>query len=438
MDTRKNKGIEGTGLGLAIVKQLLTLMDGFIEVESEYGKGSVFTVYIPLERGDPSKAEKIHEDTRRFVAAEGVRALVVDDVRTNLIVASGFLQRHGISAEVAEDGPAAIDLVAKSLEENRPYDIIFMDHMMPGMDGIEATRRIKELEKSRQGENGNFPNGKLPKIPVICLSANAVQGAEELFLASGMDGFIAKPIEASALNRALQQFLPEGKYTLTDIKDEKAASGKPNKQEERILKELSKIKGLDINQGLHYAAGNSEIYISTLKQLSAGMDKGLAVIRGSLAAGDWQSYAVQAHAYKGIFATIGMETISRWGKKLEDAAKGEDKSLCLAETEDFCSALKEFNAALRNTSLFAEPEGEGKTEIGAPDMAEKLDGFAEACDEGAAARINAAVKELSALRLLGAAPDFESALAETLNMARSLDYDEAAEAARKLAAQLTG
>jgi HPt (histidine-containing phosphotransfer) domain-containing protein len=249
-----------------------------------------------------------------------------------------------------------------------------------------------------------------------------------------MDGFIAKPSEDPALNKALQQFLPEGKYTLTDTRDEKVAPGKPNKREERILKELVKIKGLNILQGLHYVAENFETYISTLKQLSAGMEKGLAVIRNSLAAGDWQSYAVQVHAYKGIFATIGMETISGWGKNLEEAAKGEDKSACFKETEGFCAALTSFNAALRNTPLFEEEEG--KTETGAPDMAAKLTGLAEACDEGGSARIKAAVKELAALSLSGAAPDFEAALAETLNLARSLDYDEAAEKARELAAQL--
>jgi CheY-like chemotaxis protein len=300
------------------------------------------------------------------------------------------------------------------------------------MDGIEATGQIRELEKSRQGENGN-----LPKIPVICLSANAVQGAKELFLSSGMDGFIAKPIEGPALNKALWQFLPEGKYTFIDTKDEKPAAGKPNPREERIRGELLKIKGLDITQGLHYVADNFGTYLSTLKQLSSGMEKGLAVIRDSLAAGDWRSYAVQVHAYKGIFATIGMEAISGWGKRLEDAAKSEDKSLCFAETENFCSALKEFNADLRNTSLFTEEE-EHKTEVSAPDMAAKLTSFAEACDEGSSTRIKEALKELAALSLSGAAPDFEAALAETLNLARSLDYDEAAEKARKLVAQLTG
>jgi CheY-like chemotaxis protein/HPt (histidine-containing phosphotransfer) domain-containing protein len=414
-------------------------MDGFIDAESGYGTGSVSAAYIPPARGGPLKAEQFSKDTRRLIAAEGVRVLVVDDVRTNLDMASGFLNRHRISADLAEDGPAAIGLVAKSLDENRPYDIILMDHMMPGMDGIETTRRIRELEKSRRGGNGNIPNGKLPKIPVICLSANAVQGAKELFLSFGMDGFIAKPIEGPALNKTLRQFLPKEKYTLTDAdaRAGEAAAGKPNKREERLLLELAKIPGLDIRRGLRYAAENPAIYLSTLKQLSEGMEKGLALIRGSLAAGDWRAYAVRVHAYKGVFATVGVEAISGWGEKLEDAAKGEDKSLCFAETEGFCSALAEFKAALRGTSLFAEAE-EGKAEIGVPDMAAKLNAFAAACDEGGSSRVGAALKGLAGLRLSGATPVFEAALEETLNLARSLDYDEAAEKAREIVDQLIG
>ncbi|MDR2747351.1 MAG: response regulator [Treponema sp.] len=436
MDTRENRGIEGTGLGLAIVRQLITLMNGFIRVESEYGGGSVFTVYIPLVRGDPAKADssfadsaftdKSSGDRRQIIARKGVRTLVVDDVPANLTVAGGLLNRCRIFPDTAEDGQEAVDLVRKSFDEKRPYDIIFMDHMMPGMDGIEAVRRIRELEKSRQSRDGGFPH-----IPVICLSANAVQGAKELFLSSGMDGFISKPIDVSALNAALRKFLPEGKYTCAGPEDT-APPEKLNGREECILGELAKIGEMDTVRGLHYAAGSFEIYASTLKQFSAGMEKGLAVIHAALASEDWNSYTVQVHAYKGICAAIGAASLSGWGERLEEASKNGNKPVCRAETGAFCSALEEFNRALRRTSLFAEaPEGE-KTETGPAEMARKLDEFAEACGEGSSTRIRAVAEGLARLALAGGSPGFAADMAEMLDLARSLDYDEAAEKAGTL------
>jgi signal transduction histidine kinase/DNA-binding response OmpR family regulator/HPt (histidine-containing phosphotransfer) domain-containing protein len=433
LDTRKNKGVEGTGLGLAIVRQLVTQMEGFIEVESEYGKGSVFTVYVPLVRGDPEKIKKPVDNTKRIVAVEGVRVLVVDDVPANLTVASGFLNQCYIPADTALNGPEAVDMIAKSFDEKRPYDIIFMDHMMPGMDGIETTAQIRELEKSRRNENGEVPH-----IPIICLSANAIQGVEKLFLSSGMDGFISKPIESAALYEALKNFLPNEKYILAEQDDDAVPAGKPDEEEIRLREELEKVEGLDVNQGLHYLAGKFDAYISTLKQFSSGMEKGLAIIRDSLAARDWNSYTVQVHAYKGICATIGAQGISSWGRELEEASKSDNKTACFVETAAFCSALEEFNAALHNTSIFTEEEEAHKIEIGAEEFTEKLTEFKEACEEGRLARVNSVINELQGLRLSGASSDFEAVLEESLNLARSLDYDEAMEKINGLIVQLEG
>jgi signal transduction histidine kinase/CheY-like chemotaxis protein/HPt (histidine-containing phosphotransfer) domain-containing protein len=435
MDTRKNKGIEGTGLGLAIVKQLVTLMGGFIEVASEYEKGSVFTVVLPLVAGDPSQADKPLENTRQFIAREGAMALVVDDVPANLTVASGFLDRCHIGVDTAEDGQAAVKLVERSFNENRPYDIIFMDHMMPHMDGIETTRRIRELEESRRNAGGKFPD-----IPVICLSANAVRGMEKIFLSSGMNGFIPKPIESAALNETLRQFLPEGTAAFAGPEDDGAAVGNLNQREEIILGELANIEELDADQGLHYAADSFKTYASTLKQFSAGLTKSIAIIRESLVEKDWNSYTVQAHAFKGICATIGAKALSEWGKLLEAASKSEDKSPCFMETDAFCSALETFNDALRRTSLFAKTDETDRVAIGAADMAAKLAEFAEACEEGRAARIRAALKALEGLSLAAggsaAQSGFETVFTEALDLARSLDYDEAAEKARGMLVQL--
>ena len=427
IDDRKNRGIMGTGLGLAITKNLISMMNGHIEVESVYGFGSTFTVYLPLIRGDPGKAASV-EDAPMVIAKEGARALVVDDGPVNLTVALAFLAKHNINAETASGGFEAVEKVKAAVEEGRPYDLVFMDHMMPDLDGTDATERIRGLG---EGEDSVYRT-----MPILALSANVAQGAEGAFRSAGMNGLVAKPIEPSVLNGALKDFLPEEKYTLVDPGRPKPAAKKTNKREEQFEEELAKIEGLNSSRGLHYAAGNFETYGSTLKQFSAGMEKRIAAIRSSLAAGDWKLYTVHIHAYKGICATIGAQALSDWARKLERASKSEDRSLCAAETGAFCAALESLNAALRGTSLLAERPEEDKSEIDGADMAAKLAAFADACGEGGFARIKAAAKDLETVRPAGAPPEFAAALKEALDLARSLDYDEAAEKAREIAAQL--
>ncbi|MDR0597482.1 MAG: response regulator [Treponema sp.] len=427
LDDRKNSGILGTGLGLAITKNLISMMNGYIEVESVYGFGSTFTVFLPLIRGDPGKVASA-EDAPVVIAKEGVRALVVDDGPVNLTVALAFLAKHNINAETASGGFEAVEKVRAAVEEGRPYDLVFMDHMMPDLDGTDATERIRGL-----GEGGD---SIYRTMPILALSANVAQGAKEAFLASGMNGLVSKPIEPSALNGALKNYLPEEKYTLADPGRPKPAVKKTNRREEGFEEELAKIEGLNSIRGLHYAADNFETYVLTLKQFSAGMEKGIAALRDSLAGEDWKLYTVHIHAYKGICATIGAQALSDWARKLERASKSEDRSLCAAETGAFCAALESLNAALRGTSLLAERPEEDKRGIGAADMAAKLAAFADSCGEGGLTRIKAAAGELETLRLEGAPPEFAAALKEVLDLARSLDYDEAAEKARELAARL--
>ncbi|MDR1972739.1 MAG: PAS domain-containing protein, partial [Treponema sp.] len=131
LDARKNRGVTGTGLGLAITKNLLAMMNGRIEVESIYGQGSTFTVYLPLVPGDPGKVQGPEQGIPTVMAKKGVRVLVADDVPANLTVALGFLAKHGIAAETADGGLEAVEKVRESVEQGRPYDIVFMDHMMP-------------------------------------------------------------------------------------------------------------------------------------------------------------------------------------------------------------------------------------------------------------------------------------------------------------------
>jgi signal transduction histidine kinase/ActR/RegA family two-component response regulator len=191
LDLVRNKNVQGTGLGLAITKRLCEMMGGSISVKSEYNRGSVFTVRLRLQWGTEADLPEEKKAAGAFSAPDA-RVLLVDDIDINLEVAAFILGSFGIKAETASGGREAVEKVKENV-----YDIIFMDHMMPEMDGVEAVKIIRGL-----GEHG-------AAVPILALTANAVSGAREMFLANGFNGFLSKPMEAGALAEALLRWLPE-------------------------------------------------------------------------------------------------------------------------------------------------------------------------------------------------------------------------------------
>ena len=200
LDMNRNRKTEGTGLGLAITKQLVTLMDGDIQLESEYGKGTRFIIRIKqrvVDKRSIKEESAVHrvetvKETRMFVAKE-YRVLLVDDNAMNRKVACAMLKPYGFQLAEASCGSAAIERV-KRVE----YDMILMDHMMPEMDGVEATKIIR----SECGENGK-------KAVIIALTANAIQGAREMYLENGFDDFLSKPFDRSQMHELLDKWVPE-------------------------------------------------------------------------------------------------------------------------------------------------------------------------------------------------------------------------------------
>lgn len=205
VDTRKNRSIQGTGLGLAISKNLAMMMDGDITVESVYGEGSIFHIEIHQKIKDAKSigkevAKKLEmfeyqqikdADEFEIVPRPGKKVLIVDDARVNLTVAKGLLKPYQMQLDTATSGYEAIEKV----KEN-DYDVIFMDHMMPELDGVDTTHMIRELE----GE-------KYKNIVIIALTANAVSGTKEMLIKEGMQDFIAKPINKIELNNIINRWL---------------------------------------------------------------------------------------------------------------------------------------------------------------------------------------------------------------------------------------
>lgn len=210
VDARQNRSAEGTGLGLSISRRLVELMGGSIRVESVYGEGTNFILEIVQEIVDqrslaevPAEIVKTEEELKLFVA-DDYRVLVVDDNLVNRKVARGFLRSYGFAIEEAASGREAVDKVRQT-----KYDIIFMDHMMPEMDGIEAVQIIRK----DCGENGALP-------VIIALTANAMEGVREMFLKEGFQDFITKPLDKKTLNEALLRWIPKHRRKESDTWEE--------------------------------------------------------------------------------------------------------------------------------------------------------------------------------------------------------------------------
>ncbi|MDR1204038.1 MAG: response regulator [Peptococcaceae bacterium] len=301
VDRVANHSIVGTGLGLSITQNLLTLMEGKIRLESEYGKGSVFTVLIPLTEGDLNQIEKSEFSHISLTAGEA-RVLVVDDSQINIKVAAAYLARYGIQSDAAPDGNEAIQMI----KENS-YDLVFMDHMMPEMDGIEATRFIRSMD----GE-------KYRDLPIVALTANAVTGARETFLEAGMNDFIAKPINPESLGQMLLKWLPPGKISNVSGPAEREIPPRGAAKEDGNERENGNEKArIDLHAGLMNAAGDEDLYQQLMTDFQAGHTSDPRRIAEALRAGDVQTAYRLAHTLKSTAGLIGAANLSQLARGLE-------------------------------------------------------------------------------------------------------------------------
>ena len=327
VDEQKNRNIQGTGLGLSLTKNLVELMGGEIGVTSEYGKGSVFTASIPQQvvneepLGDFSQKYQryIHtaEKTDDILLAEDARILVVDDAEMNLKVAKSYLKQTKAKVDTACSGEECLQMIRRE-----KYDIIFLDHMMPGMDGIDT---LKAIHQSRDHLD--------TETPVIVLTANAVVGAKEKYLKEGFTNYLSKPIREGELMEMLRRYLPEELVKTAESLEPERVEAKATASQTAENKSVEsgdvepkslacRFPSLDIPKAMGYCM-NDEGFLLEVIETYVNEDK-RDVLSKEYAAESWKNYETYVHALKSTSLYIGAERLSENAKALELAAKDAD------------------------------------------------------------------------------------------------------------------
>ena len=317
MDLEKTGTVEGTGLGLAITQKLLSMMKGDIHVKSAYGEGSEFTVRIPqriagTEPVGGFRMSFVNDFTASQPYSAAFRApkaqiLIVDDTRMNLTVAIGLLSKTRMRIDTATGGAGALEMARST-----PYDLILMDQRMPGMDGLETMRGIRAQE-----------NGMNRETPVICMTADAVQGARERYLAEGFTDYISKPIDSKELEMMLKKYLPPAKV---EGGGEAAPAGGEAAGAPDGLKWLREA-GVKTEDGMRFCQGDEGLYRTILEEYLQGAEAHMANLRKYYEAGDWKNYGIQVHTLKSTSRTIGAESLSAMAAELEKASNREDEEV---------------------------------------------------------------------------------------------------------------
>ncbi len=339
----RNRNIEGTGLGMNITIQLLALLGSRLQVESTYGKGSKF--YFELEQkimdetpiGDfESRVRQMAENYNygtKFCAPDA-NVLVVDDNAVNRKVFRNLLKETQIQVTDAEGGAQCLELVQKN-----HYDLIFLDHMMPEMDGIETLHHMKEFT--------DFP---CQNTPIIVLTANAVSGAKEKYLAEGFDDFLSKPIVPEKLENMMKAMLPDELLLEASACEGGPSSAQPIGTPEHLLEELPMVDGLDWQYAwLHLP--ELELLEYTVKEFYEQLDSSAEHLEQAYGRitepGQLDAYRIQVHAMKSLAATVGIMPLSGVAKILEYAAKSGRIEIIMSITPSFLEEWRSYREKLQ-------------------------------------------------------------------------------------------
>lgn len=341
LDQKENHHVEGTGLGLAITSKIVDLMKGELKVESVYKEGSTFTVFLPQQVVRPEKIGNFEEKYHSYVQSlktykESFRApeaeiLVVDDNDMNLFVFENLLKKTQVKITKCSSGESCLDLICE-----KKFDVIFLDHMMSGMDGIETLKQMKVMDY-------NLSKG----APVIALTANAIVGVREMYISEGFDDYLSKPIAGDDLEEMLKRYIPKEKLikieqeavSVNEIKEKQSAENVVAAQEGATLQNA--MPDTEINEhlidrviGLRYSADSEEIYREFMLMFCDMMPEKKTTIMQCFTEEDWANYTVAVHALKSTALNVGAKVLSEKALALEKAGKAQQISFIKEHHQD--------------------------------------------------------------------------------------------------------
>jgi len=394
MDMSANRKIIGTGLGLPIAKRLVEQMDGQITVESEYGKGSTFSVRVmqkyvnndvigpdvtnSLKQLNYSEVKRRQTGKLMRLNMPYARVLIVDDVITNLDVARGLMKPYHMHIDCVTSGQEAIEAV---LDKRVRYNAIFMDHMMPGMDGIEATRHIREIGTDYA-----------TNIPIIALTANAIVGNEEMFLENGFQAFISKPIEIASLDNVIREWVrdkeQEKLYTRTEWQQ------LPVQEDDMNWQALENgIEGINVEKGLARFYGDKSAYTDVMRSYAKNtiplLEEAQKVSKENL-----ESYATVVHGIKGSSGGISAYEVAAIAEALENAAISGDYKYIKANNKNLIDSVKRLISNIEATVDNIDSDNR-KPKQDSPDS-DILNNLLQACTDYDMRQVDAALEELEA------------------------------------------